>query len=163
LWAGCIAGRRFWPGVKASSLRNALIGLGMLAALLVMVLLVNRALVGDKHAYHSQQILLHDLSALSIKTGQVYLPEELALRDPPITVEKLACLYRPDYAWAVFNGNYDECSFRFKKVGDNRQFALLLESWLRAVASHPDLYVQHRLAVFGSQLEIGTPRVCYPL
>lgn len=163
VWAGVIAARLLsrqgqppvWPGL--------LIGLAVFASLGGLVQVVNRALSDGNHTYPSQQVILHDLTAISLSTGTIYLPEELVLRDGPITLDKLACVYSPEQAWRVYNGNQERCSFRLKKVGDDRRFASVIGLWLTAVSRHPAAYLEHRWSVFREQFALTRDRVCYPL
>jgi hypothetical protein len=163
LWAGLLIGRLL-ARERARIVRLSWL-LGLLLACLFALLnsSLTRALVGSNRTYPLQLIILHDLTALSLKTGVVYPPEELVLRDGPITLEKLACIYTPDKAGAVFQGNHDHCAFRFKKVSGDRRMSLLVNIWLDAVLTHLPEYLEHRLAVFRAQFAIDPRRVCYPL
>jgi hypothetical protein len=163
LWWGRIAVAIAWPAAARRRLASLALGHLVLLGLLGSVLAIDQSLVGRHRLYPSQQIMIHDLTAVSIATGTVSLPESLVVeRDGPVSVAKLACVYTPDSAVTVFNGRHEQCAFRLRKVTDGRRMAALRDAWLRVVPRHLAAYGAHRLAVLREMLGIGRARVCYP-
>jgi hypothetical protein len=105
-----------------------------------------------------QQILLHDLTAISVKTAAVATPSYLGQDGEPITVEHLRCLYSPGGVHQLFS----QCSSRLRQTADDHEISELKHLWLRAVWSHPGSYLAHRIDVFRTQLAITEEPVCYP-
>lgn len=139
-----------------------LAGLTLFVLLGGTVLALNRLLTNGQRLYPTQQVLLHDLTAISVKTGQLYLPTSLKTNQPP-TIEGLACLYTLHNAVALFSGNHDTCELRIKKIVNPKRMADLEAEWVSTVLSHPGAYLEHRWNVFREQFAFDRARVCYPL
>jgi hypothetical protein len=139
-----------------------LTGLMLFVLLGGTVLALNRLLTNGQRLYPTQQVLLHDLTAISVKTGQLHLPTSLKTNQPP-TIEGLACLYTWHSAVALFSGNRDTCALRIKKIVDPPRMADLEAKWISTIFSHPGAYLEHRWNVFREQFAFDRARVCYPL
>jgi hypothetical protein len=167
LWAGFLTCKFCLPRLIPSLLPSALLGMLILVLFALTARMVNQHLIKATPMYPVQQIIMHDLTAISVKTGLIYTPVEFALNDAPVTLDKLACVYSPDSSQYVFSGKWtagsSQCAFRFKKVGDERTLALISDAWIKAVTAHPHEYIEHRWDVFSGQLGINHARVCYPL
>jgi hypothetical protein len=130
----------------------------------VIVLAEDQFLVNGPHLYPVQQIMFHDLTAISVRTGQIVLPPEVLPVGGPLTVENLRCVYSPDSAVKALGMTTDStCGFRLDRFTDPEQIAGLAVGWSLAVWSHPVDYLAHRLDVFSSEFTLGADRVCYPL
>jgi hypothetical protein len=138
-------------------------GVTLFALLNGSAVAVNRMLANGGRLYPSQQVLLHDLAAISVASGQIRLPASLRTENGPPTVEGLACVYTPDSAVALFSGNDGACPLRVVKILDPVRMADLVAEWTSAVRSQPGAYLAHRWKAFRGQFAIGRERVCYPL
>jgi hypothetical protein len=162
LWAGAILVARVAGPAGGRLRRSLVVGHVLFAAMGLVVLTVDEMLIG-KHLFPSQQILIHDLTALSVRTGTVYVPDTLVERGGPITLPALACLYTPESAVAVFHARRGECALQLRKITSGRRMVQIGLAWARAVPRHPGAYAAHRLSVWREMLALGRDRVCYPL
>ncbi|HEY3445909.1 MAG TPA: hypothetical protein VGK67_06060 [Myxococcales bacterium] len=121
--------------------------------------LVSGHLTGHQSQYPVQQILIHDLVAISVQTGKSELPLDIQ-KGQPFSPEEFRQIYFPDSL--VFLFCCDNSSRRLEMVRDSEHLAGLMRAWLRAVLDHPWYYVQHRLRMAGSLLGWGRDQVCYP-
>jgi hypothetical protein len=137
-------------------------GLVLFVALSGVTLMLNRGLTNAGRLYPAQQLLLHDLVAISARTGRIYLPASLRTAGEP-TIDALRCIYSPASCGLLFDANDGTCPLRIVKITDSQRMADLSSTWLRAVLAEPRAYVAHRWDVFREQFAIGVDRVCYPL
>lgn len=160
LWAVWIAARRLRrpAGVRAAVI-GGVIGVVLLAG---AVRGIDRALVDGRRLFTVQEILLHDLAALSLANGAVVAPA-VTWRGAPPSLEQVACVYDPRHVSALYNGRYGACAWRFDKVVDAESFGSILRAWRREVSRRPLAYLAHRLRVFAPALGLHGGRACYPL
>ena len=164
LWLGAIVdGLSARDASRRRKWRGLVLGHVVMGGLVGLALGAESGLVGDRRLFPSQQILVHDLIAISVRTGTIEVPERLVERGGPLSVETLACLYTPDSAVSAFSARHDACPLLLRKVTDERGMSALRRAWLRAVPRHPGAYAAHRLSVWREMLAFGRPRVCYPL
>lgn len=163
LWAGVIVNQRRQKDRTRRWIASLLFGHAIFVALGLMALTAAWILVDGRRLFPSQQILIHDLAAVSLDSRTIDVPEFLVDRDPPMTLDKLACVYNVRSAVAVFNGRYDQCAFRLRKITRPRQMVELVRVWLNVIPRHLRAYLHHRVSVFREMVAFGTPRVCYPL
>ena len=161
LLAGALALRRWpWlgntmprvpPAAKALALGLLITGSCVLAGRMA-----NRALARGRESHPVQQILLHDVLAVSIATGTPLLPRYFTNGDTSTNL--LRRLYTPNEV-PMFC-----CGSTPLRLGTttSRQLAELRTSWRRALALAPVAYLKHRLAVLASLDGVGRPTVCLP-
>ncbi len=117
----------------------------------------NHALARGGQSHPVQQILLHDVLAVAIATGEPLLPSYLA--NQHASSENLRELYTP-HEVPLFC--CDDTPLRLRPTTDPRELAELRNSWRRALALSPGAYLKHRLAVLASLDGVGRSSVCLP-
>jgi hypothetical protein len=164
LWAGAIVRRTLLPDARARTWLSLALGIVLLAVLGLSAQTAERLLVAEKdRLYPAQQLLIHDLLAVSVKRHVVYLPDFLAIDRAPLSLATLECLYDPTSAAAVWNDRNGPCAVQLRKIVDATEMSELTRIWLGVIPRHLDVYVEHRLNAFSAQIGIGLERVCYPL
>jgi hypothetical protein len=156
IW-GDIAGH-----APAAGWQRLIAGLAVFALLAAGIVLLNRRLANGGRLFPAQQLLLHDLAAISVATGELRLPASLRTEGPR-TLEALTCLYTAESCAPLFSAADGACPTRIEKIVDPGRMADLEAEWLRAVSSEPVAYLVHRWSVFREQFAIMRDRVCYPL
>jgi len=151
-------------GVPHPNPRRAAVG-----GLLLFILLagaaagLNRLLTNGSRQYPAQTIMEHDLVAISVATGQLYLPASQRTNAGPPTLDAVRCLYEPNDGSALFGTPTEKCPLRLAKIVNAGAMADLEAEWARTVSRHPLMYLAHRWRVFRGQLALDDARVCYPL
>src|SRR5262249_12027740 len=106
-----------------------------------------------RRSYPLQQVLVHDLVALSLVSGRYELPGFMKESGQPSTVPELAQIYDPymvDSLWCC-----DDSVPRFRLVYERGLLRDLTRAWQAAVVANPRAYLAHRALLFGAQLGIG--------
>ncbi len=135
-WAGRRRGRA--PG---HPFRVGLaLGLGLTLCVGVATSLVNRALTEGRRSHPEQQILLHDLVAVSLARDEVLVPPDGA-PGWPSTIDELAAVYAPSVEPLYWG---DPTAKRFQASADPGWIAGLRASWLAEIPSSPGAYLAHR-------------------
>ncbi len=108
--------------------------------------LVDDALTRGRPTYVFQQVMLHDLAALSLAEHRSLFPAYLREGPHALSLERIAREYSPrsidGLAWPP-NG---EQKLYFS--ADANEVATLVAAWRGAVASHPAAYLRHRILCF---------------
>jgi hypothetical protein len=164
IYAGFIGLTLLAPrSARANGRRTAAIvisGLGLLMLMLVLNGIVSRHLTRNISSFPIQQILVHDVVAISIGTTTVLLPDYLKSGPQQPSVEDLEKIYTPDGVVPLFC--CDNTVTRLELTKDPGRITSLERVWADAVFSHLGIYLTHRLRVFESQFGIGRSSVCYP-
>ena len=124
--------------------------------LLAGVSLLNRKLVGDRQGHPLQQILFHDLTAISLAEGKVLLPGWVHGNRSAPTLDELRRMYTADGLDPLLWGNP---AINFETTGDPTALATLHQAWRAAVYQYSGAYVRHRFRVFKSIL--GFNHTCH--
>lgn len=162
LWSGLIAWRVF-PGLRTSVLARAggilpvTVGVVYLVALLFAVNLTTKALTGGNTAYPYQQILLHDLAAISKATGQAQFPPYIAEADG-FSLERIAETYAPCSVNSLIYGDRP----LLKGTTNAEHVAALRAKWRAVVFAHPATYLKQRAAHFACLTGFNTQDVWLP-
>jgi hypothetical protein len=135
-------------------------GFGLLMLMLVLNGIVSSHLTRNRTTFPIQQILVHDVVAISIGAKTVLLPDYLKSGSQQLSVGDLEKIYTPDGVVSLFC--CDNTVTRVKLTKDPARITSLERVWADAVLSHLGIYVAHRLRVFESQFGIGRSSVCYP-
>jgi hypothetical protein len=162
LWAGFIGVRLLRPGCPPSRRAGLAAGAAVFVLLAMLVAGANHLLVGDRRLYPAQQVMVHDLIAISLGTGVPRFPASLRA-DGPMTLDNLRCVYQTSKGTVAFQGRSYGCELEVFKITDQPRMADLQRTWLAAGADEPWIYLQHRVAVLRGQLALDAERVCYPL
>jgi hypothetical protein len=154
--------QRFLPSTpwrRRDLVTVGLIGLGLLVLLLVTSSAAKLQLTKGRTSYPVQQILIHDLTAISIDTGDLLVPAYL-FKSKPLTVSDLSQIYTPAGVVPLFC--CDDSVARLQLTEDPELISELQNLWIRAVLSSPTAYLRHRSQVLGKMLGITEEEVCYP-
>ena len=134
------------------------VALVLFALLLAGRLLIDAALV-DERRYQVQAVLLHDLTAISIRTGRNQLPP-IVQPEKPLTIDELQRIYTPERT--VYLYCCDESMPRLTLVHERQTYSELQARWLAAVRDHPWQYLGHRWQVARELLGVRRQAVCLP-
>jgi hypothetical protein len=144
LFAGPIlAAYVIWPA-RFDLKRVALLYVPAAAALALLVPLVYYALLGARHEHVVQAIFVFDLAGITHFTGENQFPVAWS-------ADENAMLIGPCYHATDFDDYWtrEPCLFVMKKLEGEKIFGTdaLTRAWLRALAAHPLVYLEHRAAV----------------
>ncbi len=133
---------------KKTSLRNVgLVSLGMLALGSLSYKTFEILFLKPERSFFVQNLLLHDLAALSAHKQQLLIPEPH--RDPGCTLESLSATYSGDQRCydSFFYGKYPLKRVLTKEATDS-----LVRLWIKEVPSSPLAYLRHRWTFFVATL-----------
>lgn len=159
LWSGVIA-CRVLPGLRvrfparARRILPAMVGLVYLFALLFAVNLTTKALTRGQTLFPYQQILLHDLAAISKATGQAQFPSYLAEANG-FSLERVAETYSPCTVNSLIYGKDPLLKITTKA----EQVAALRAQWRAVVLGDPATYLKQRAALFACLTGFNTQDV----
>lgn len=126
----------------------------------VLANLFNRYLLGDHRSeIPSQQILLHDLTAFSLKKGENLIPKAYQVL-PKLDISELQKLYSTRGVVPLFC--CEPGDRRLQLSPDAVNFRDLRAQWQSALVQHPGAYLQHRWRNFRGQMGIENGAVCNP-
>lgn len=149
LWAGLIVTE---GAARSRILQSAMNGLAIFLAVTLSASAVNAALT-SRSVYPLQRIWLHDLTAVSLDTGELLVPS--SMRPPDlISVADLASYYSTSQVASLYCCGEG----RFPVLSDPRSIEELRTAWFEAVSKHPRSYFKHRFRVFQQLLGLGTKR-----
>jgi hypothetical protein len=121
---------------------------------------VNRFLTERESPRPVQQILVHDLVAVSLETNILHLPDYLTEALGSRDVGDLTSLYTPNEIVPLFC--CDGSHRRFPIVSEAAKFSTLWAEWRSTIPRNPGAYIKHRARVFESEFGIGRSTVCLP-
>ncbi len=138
--------------------RSAIMGGIFLAILLMLGNLWNSSLTKIK-SYPFQQIMVHDLTGISLKLKTDLLPDYLAASEQPsmrdlrhiYQVRSVKNLYWPDFT-----------PIHFRILYESEQVRDLSNIWLKNVMEYPRAYLDHRWRVFAATMGISVNKACGP-
>jgi hypothetical protein len=137
-----------------------ILGFGLLMLMLALNTIASNRLTKNLSSFPIQQILIHDVVAISIETNTDLLPEYLKSGPQQPSVRDLEKIYTPDGVVPLFC--CDSTVTRLMLTEDPGNITSLERVWAKAVLSAPGIYLTHRLRVFESQFGIARSLVCYP-
>jgi hypothetical protein len=153
-----------WFGLIAARPRRRLLAATVSATLTLSFFAlsswINYGLLNARHSYPTQQILVHDLAAVSIATKHYQLPEFMKEGGQPSTMDELGDVYTPQLIDPLFC--CDDTVPRFNLTYDKRRFDELAKTWARVIPHNLKPYLAHRAEAFRLQLAIGEKDVCFP-
>jgi hypothetical protein len=162
LWSGLITCRLFpkLSGFLPARARGTLLtifGLLYLGFLLFTVNLSTKALTGGSTVFPYQQILLHDLAAISKSTGQGQFPSYLTKAEG-FSLERIGETYAPCSVNSLIYG-VDPV---LKITNDAQEVAALRAKWRAVVFAQPATYLKQRAALFACLTGFSTQNVWMP-
>jgi hypothetical protein len=140
-----------WP-------RTFALGIVVFGLLFAIVTFVNRQLSAGHQTHITQTILLHDLTAISLAEGTIFLPKWVRRDGSTPTLDELRRMYHPGGVVSLF---CDHPAINLQQTTDPTDVATLRKAWFATVFRHPGDYLRHRAKVFKSILGIGGPCFSY--
>ena len=162
LWSGLITCRLFpklsgFLPARARGILLTIFGLVYLGFLLFTVNLSTRALTGGSTVFPYQQILLHDLAAISKSTGQAPFPSYLTKAEG-FSLERIGETYAPCSVNSLIYG-VDPV---LKITTDAQEVAALRAKWRAVVFAQPATYLRQRAALYACLTGFSTQNVWMP-
>jgi hypothetical protein len=145
---------------RSAFTQATLLGLGLLGFLWLMVKWVNTQLTQGSSYFPYQQIMVHDLVAVSVLTHEDLIPDFIWSGSNPVTMDSLEKIYSPKGVIPLYNSS--DKSAGLKITHDRGQISALSQMWLAAIYHHPKAYLLNRLRVFASEFALNGKKVCYP-
>lgn len=110
-------------------------------------------------SYPIQQIMVHDLTAITLRLKTDFIPDYLAASEQPsmgdlrriYNIRSLKNLFWPDFT-----------PIHFKLLTDPAQVKDLTNIWVQTVTEHPRAYLEHRWKVFAATMGITVYKACGP-
>ena len=162
LWSGLITCRLF-PGLRVylpdrvRGFLPSILGVSYLVMLLFTVNLSTKALTHGNTLFPYQQILLHDLAAISKSTGQTQFPSYLTEAEG-FSRERLAETYAPCSVNSLIYGTPPV----LKITTDVEEVAALRARWRAALLSNPATYLKQRAALYACLTGFSAQNVWMP-
>lgn len=120
---------------------------------------IEKGFIKVSPTYPIQQVLIHDLVGISLRTQEVFLPDYLLLPEPP-TLRELRRIYTPGTVNHLFFG--DDGGLRLQFTNSRSLISNLVSTWENVVLDHPKAYLFHRSRIFYRQYWLEGSRVCHP-
>lgn len=110
-------------------------------------------------SYPIQQIMVHDLTAITLRLKTDFIPDYLAVSEQPsmrdlrriYNIRSLKNLFWPDFT-----------PIHFKLLTDPALVEDLTNTWVQTVTKHPRAYLEHRWKVFAATMGITVYKACGP-
>jgi hypothetical protein len=157
LWSAVIACRQF-PRLAARAasfkLLPVLLGVAYFVALTAAVAVVTQALTHGRTLYPFQQVMLHDLAAVSKETGRSHFPGYVTAAEN-FSLGGVSGQYTAEWVNTLIYGDPPP----LKSTRDPENIRSLRAAWWEAVSHNKSAYLGHRWAVFRNLTGLGTPMV----
>lgn len=148
--------------IKIARLTPLWLGLTSGVFFFAVAFLLGRAWSGSItkiESYPIQQIMVHDLTAITLRLKTDFLPDYLAASEQPsmgdlrriYNIRSLKNLFWPDFT-----------PIHFKLLTDPAQVEDLTNIWVQTVTEHPRAYLEHRWKVFAATMGITVYKACGP-
>jgi hypothetical protein len=131
-----------WPG-QFSWKRAAIVFVPAAALLFALVQVVYYGALGATRQHPLQSIMVFDLGGISHFTRQNQFPGSWTTSETALVTT--GC-YQPT-EWDIY-WRFEPCHFVMDRLEGDKLFGspAIVEAWMRAIASHPGAYLQHRAA-----------------
>ena len=128
---------------------------------IILLLLGNacNTLLTKIKSYPYQQIMVHDLTGISLKIKINLLPSYLASSEQP-SLRDLRRIYQLRSMKNLYWPDFTPVHFRI--LYEPEQVNNLRNIWLTNVIDHPHAYLSHRWAVFAATMGINRNKACSP-
>ncbi|NOH01444.1 MAG: hypothetical protein HND47_05430 [Chloroflexi bacterium] len=110
-------------------------------------------------AYPFQQVMVHDLTGISLKLKTDLLPEYLASSEQP-SMKDLRHIYQTRSVKNLYWPDFT--AIHFKILYEPEQVQDLTNIWIKTVVEHPRAYLDHRARVFAATMGISVSKACGP-
>jgi hypothetical protein len=160
LWSGFIACRQSERlAARAASFKPlpVLLGLAYFALLTAAVVVTTQALTKGKTLYPFQQVMLHDLAAVSKETGRSHFPDYVESAEN-FSLEGVTKQYTAEWVNTLIYGDPPP----LKSTRNPEYISRLRAVWWETVSHNKLAYLNHRWAVFRNLTGLGTPMVYKP-
>jgi hypothetical protein len=154
LWSAHVACGQF-PRLAARSasfkLLPAALGVAYFVVLTAAVAATTRALTHGRTMYPFQQVMLHDLAAVSKETGRSHFPEYVTAM-PNFSLEQASAKYSTEWVNTLIYGEPPP----LKSTLNADEIVNLRAAWWEAVSHNKAAYLKHRWSVFRNLTGLGT-------
>ena len=134
----------------ATFIKYAFLGTALSISFALFDRFISEELLMSAEEYPLQMLMIWDLTNLSVKSGEVLFPKiDLGTK---LTLDKLTTYYCEYSCDQVFWGHALPEHPQFLRLPG--EYKLLGKAWLKAIAEHPLLYLEHRALAFLSVLGI---------
>jgi hypothetical protein len=103
------------------------------------------------HQFPSQAVMLHDVTGLSLATGENLLPPYVQAHPVGASLSELAARYDPDFVDPLIWNDKPLPPLAHNKA----QYAEMRTAWLAAIRRHPGEYAARRASLAASLLGLG--------
>ena len=146
IWSGFVATSVFDLG--RSWIGSTTIGVAYFCLLILAALGAQWIITGGRTSYPFQYVMLYDLAAISLATGEPRVPSYVA-EDENFSMEKLRQNYAPTTVGGlVYNEQAADGRAPMTFSEDPNDIAELRSTWRQQVFSEPLAYLAHRASVF---------------
>ena len=161
VWTMWIVGRDIARLDRYRTMAAAVSGLVLLLVLFAAGRIAHRLIV-DRRLFPSQQILVHDLTGISVRTGRNELPG-FVQNEMPLSLEEVQRIYTPHTVVPLYWGDNSTRRLpRYTSIQNENDFSRLAGHWQGVVRRHPREYFAHRWQVARELLALDRPRACLP-
>ena len=157
LWSGFIACRLFSKfNARAASFKSlpVVLGVAYFVVLTGAVALATQALTHGRTLYPFQQVMLHDLAAVSKETGRPHFPDYVMATEN-FSLEGVSQQYSAEWVNTLIYGDPPP----LKSTRNPEYISRLRAVWWETVSHNKSAYLSHRWAVFRNLTGLGTPMV----
>jgi hypothetical protein len=134
--------------------------LGIAVAIFLVNGAIGRILTNDKTTFPIQQILLHDLLSISVRTEQNLLPAFTYMQHgDAFNFVELKKLYNPHNVVQFYDSG--EGRKPVKNIVNAEDFQILKESWVQSVTQYPGKYLRGRFETLNYMLAFWNVPTCY--
>lgn len=154
LWSAHVACRQFPRlAARAASFKLLPVALGVayFFVLTAAVALTTRALTHGRTMYPFQQVMLHDLAAVSKETGRSHFPGYVTAM-PSFSLEQSSAKYSTEWVNTLIYGEPPPLKSTLKAD----EIDSLRAAWWGAVAHNKAAYLKHRWSIFRNLTGLGT-------
>lgn len=154
LWSALIACRqlpRLASRAASFKLLPAALGVAYFVVLTAAVAATTRALTHGRTHYPFQQVMLHDLAAVSKETGRSHFPGYVTAA-PNFSLEHVTAQYSTEWVNTLIYG--EPPPLKSTKIPED--IDSLRAAWWEAVSHNKAAYLGHRWAIFRNLTGLGT-------
>lgn len=154
LWSALIACRQFprlAARAKSFKLLPVALGVAYFVVLTAAVAATTQALTHGRTLYPFQQVMLHDLAAVSKATGRSHFPDYVTAVDN-FSLEHVSEQYSTEWVNTLIYGEPPP----LKSTRNPEYISSLRAAWWDAISHNKVAYLRHRWAIFRNLTGLGT-------
>jgi hypothetical protein len=153
MWSGFVAVSLFQ---MRSGWTSTAVGVAYFVVMFGLVQIFNIAVTEGRTSYPVQFVLLHDLGAIAVATGEANFPDYVMQREN-FSIDAVRARYMPTTIGGLVYANPDQPGDAppLAVTEDASKFRELRSTWWNAVTTNPLIYLTHRLKVFAQLIGIS--------